>query len=386
MDYRKLPEFHVRNSQAVIHSRNNWDFESSEQDIKSCSIKDIRSTMLEIIEPNLPSKNGPYYTAGVEILGSLTIRVDISESLDSPWESGWTHLEVAPDGQMMLIVSAFAMREMAPIDFRDTIAALGSRENYQLIDISPFDDYGTGYRDEDNSDVEARRFELYFLVPSVVGSIADVIRFARQIEQEVYFYRLGIRSPKVVERIIQMGQVERLVGMRENIWLDVKAYGYEMGKNENQWKFELASDVACFANSEHGGIIVVGIATKNRSGHNEVLKKVTPVPVDETRIQRYLTSIDERVHPPVSGLNAGEVPFDDGMVVYLSIPPQLEENKPFLVQGAFWDGKYQGGAIFIPRRRDEYSIPVKAREIHTMLVAGRSLLRSGQIPPPRPEG
>jgi len=383
MDYRELPEYEVGCGRASIHSRNEWDFESSEHDIGDCTTDCIRSTMMRIIDPR---KHDSYHSAGVEVIGSLTVEMDVSESFDSPWESPWIYFEVAQNDQMMLIITAYSMRDIATQEFRDTVATMGNREGILLLHISPFDEFGMGFKSDDGRKgeaelgVTARRFEIYFLLPSKFGVISEVIRFARLVQQEIYFHKIGIRSPKVAEKVIEIGQIERLIGMRENIWLEVKSAPYEMKKNENQWKVELATDVASFANSERGGILILGMGTHGREGHNEVIKEVRPVPVSGNRIQKYLATIDERIHPPVSGLSVGEVPFGKGVVVYILIPAQFEEVKPFLVQGAFWDEKFQGAAILIPRRRDEHSIPVKAREIHSMLVAGRYFLRSGRLP------
>jgi hypothetical protein len=76
-----------------------------------------------------------------------------------------------------------------------------------------------------------------------------------------------------------------------------------------------------------------------------------------------------------------------GDLLAISVPPQPEELKPFLVHGAILEGKVEGAFVSIVRRRGEHSVPITAPAIHAMLSAGRALLRRGQLPedpkPPR---
>jgi hypothetical protein len=76
-----------------------------------------------------------------------------------------------------------------------------------------------------------------------------------------------------------------------------------------------------------------------------------------------------------------QVKAQDGVIFVVHVPPQPEEHKPFLVQGAIVNGKVEGAFISILRRRGEESIPITAASIHATLSAGRALLRRGQLPP-----
>jgi hypothetical protein len=71
---------------------------------------------------------------------------------------------------------------------------------------------------------------------------------------------------------------------------------------------------------------------------------------------------------------------DDGMLILIDVPPQPEELKPFLVHGAIVDGKAEGAFISIVRRQGDETIPITAPMIHSMLAAGRALLRRGELP------
>ncbi|WP_246090605.1 AlbA family DNA-binding domain-containing protein [Nonomuraea deserti] len=204
-------------------------------------------------------------------------------------------------------------------------------------------------------------------------TIAQICAIRRELNYNSFFFSQSFTDPRMVYELVRTGGIGRLIGMAENEWLEVKSAPYEM-KRDKQWQSELSEDVARFANSEYGGILIIGIRSEKREGR-DVLKKLTPLPIDGRRVDRYHQSIDSHLHPPVDRLRIESVPYEDGEVVYILVPPQPEERKPFLVQGAFIDGRYQQGVISIVRRRGEHSIPVTAREIHAMLAAGRALLR-----------
>jgi hypothetical protein len=95
----------------------------------------------------------------------------------------------------------------------------------------------------------------------------------------------------------------------------------------------------------------------------------------------YKQAIEDHLHPPPDNLRIEAIDAqDDGMLILIDIPPQPEELKPFLVHGAIVDGKVEGAFISIVRRRGEGSIPITAPMIHSMLAAGRALLRREELP------
>ena len=63
----------------------------------------------------------------------------------------------------------------------------------------------------------------------------------------------------------------------------------------------------------------------------------------------------------------------------MTVPRQEEELKPFLMHGAFVNGKVQGAYISIVRRSGGDSIPITAQQIRSTLAAGRALLRRGEL-------
>ncbi|WP_158711439.1 AlbA family DNA-binding domain-containing protein [Streptomyces xylophagus] len=178
----------------------------------------------------------------------------------------------------------------------------------------------------------------------------------------------------VVAQELCHGAPESLIGSEESDWLEVKSQGYNLDIFRD--RIELAQDVSRFANSEGGGLLVVGYRTK-KTRHGEVISKFTPEKEALVRANRYRSIIDARVFPPVDGLRVRASQQEGGWVLSILVPPQAEENKPFLVHGAIVDGKMEGAFISVVRRRGEASIPITGPAIHSMLAAGRGLLRGG---------
>ncbi|MFJ3886943.1 RNA-binding domain-containing protein [Streptomyces rubrogriseus] len=176
--------------------------------------------------------------------------------------------------------------------------------------------------------------------------------------------------------LLRAGHADVLIGQPEGPWLDVKSSHYDL--DSTQGKISIAQAVSRFANAEHGGIVVVGMKGKKVPG-GELIHSLHPVPVDGKTLRRYQSALEQHIYPPPDLLDI-ECHVTDGQgVVFLHMPPQPEELKPFLVHGAVVDGQVEGAFISIVRRRGEGSIPITAPAIHSTLAAGRALLRRGQI-------
>jgi hypothetical protein len=195
----------------------------------------------------------------------------------------------------------------------------------------------------------------------------------------------GLLSRDVVVQVLRAGHPEALLGQPESICLDVKRQHYDFSGVAG--KISLARDVARFANAEQGGVLVVGLRGRKVPG-GEVISALTPVVVTGHDVRRYTQAIETHLFPLVEGLEVFSVRAEaGGHLLAISVPPQPEELKPFLVHGAILEGKVEGAFVSIVRRRGEHSVPITAPAIHAMLSAGRALLRRGQLPedpePPR---
>jgi hypothetical protein len=181
-------------------------------------------------------------------------------------------------------------------------------------------------------------------------------------------------------RVLQLGEFGKFIGRRESEWLEVKSMAYELKANSNKaaWKFEFAKDVAQFANSSTGGILILGFKTNNKDT-GDVIEAMSLLVYDEKRVKRYRDVLKERIYPHITGLMVDEVVNDRGLcAVYAYVPAQADDNKPYLVTGAVIDGEFENAGITVPRRAGDSVAPATARELHAMIIAGKALLRDQQ--------
>ncbi|MFF7327221.1 ATP-binding protein [[Kitasatospora] papulosa] len=186
----------------------------------------------------------------------------------------------------------------------------------------------------------------------------------------------GVLTRETAVSLLRAEKADLLIGQPEGPWLDVKVDHYDLSGRTG--KISLAQAVARFANAEHGGVIVVGMKGK-KVPSGEIIKSVHPVPMDARVQRKYELAIQQHLYPPPDYLTVELVPCGYGMLVVVSLPPQPEELKPFLVHGAIVDGAVEGAFISIVRRRGEDSIPITAPSIHATMAAGRALLRRGKV-------
>ncbi|WP_152024510.1 ATP-binding protein [Tessaracoccus flavescens] len=178
-----------------------------------------------------------------------------------------------------------------------------------------------------------------------------------------------------VADLVRGGCAGLLVGQAEGHWLDAKSEEYDL--TSTRGKISLAQAVARFANAEEGGLIVVGAKAK-KIPDGEVIREVRGiVPRHSDTRARYLRVLDHHLYPPALGIRIDLIPAEGKRaLIAIDIPPQPEEQKPFLVHGAITaEGETEGAFISIVQRRGEGSIPITAPMIHSTLAAGRALLR-----------
>lgn len=132
--------------------------------------------------------------------------------------------------------------------------------------------------------------------------------------------------------IIESRDFERLVGTVENAYFDCKRQPYGVDNNEAQ-KRELAKDVSAFANAG-GGFIFIGFRTEKNTTHSG--DEVTAIrPFDQSLIDhsRYEQIIAAWIYPMVERLSIAWFDMSDAKgIAVITIPPQRERTKPFLIK------------------------------------------------------
>jgi hypothetical protein len=174
--------------------------------------------------------------------------------------------------------------------------------------------------------------------------------------------------------LILGGHAEALVGLYESSWLEAKRAPYDL--TDVAQKLELALDVAALANSETGGLLVVGLATKNDSRGDRVVG-VTPTKPELIDRRKYRQHLDRLIYPAVAGLDLHLVSHgSEGLALLaVEIPSQAEQVKPFLVGGTLIQGKLRGSYFTVATRRDDSRMVASPAEIHGLLAAGRLATR-----------
>jgi hypothetical protein len=215
-------------------------------------------------------------------------------------------------------------------------------------------------------------WELDVEVPHRARTVGDAYRVGTDILALLTCLDGVGLQPGSTWNLLASGRVDLLIGQPESAWLEVKSSPYNLDNEAS--KVELAQDVSRFANGEFEGLLVIGIRTRRRPD-GEVLSGLSPSTYPANVLRRYRDVLDRRIHPPIEGLEVEKVAVSGGDLICIRVPAQPEELKPFLVHGAVVAGRHEGGFISIVRRRGEHSIPVTGPAIHSMLAAGRALLR-----------
>lgn len=191
-------------------------------------------------------------------------------------------------------------------------------------------------------------------------------------------WHTGHLTATTARDLILGGHVSALVGQLESSWLEAKSQQYDLSTEAG--KLDAAEMVAQFANSENGGLVVIGLKTKTGITGEDVIKAISPVPSDPKNARRYADIIRSRVFPPLVGHQIDAVTVPGGEIILIAVPPQPEESKPFLIHGAIpGRGKFRGTYISILTRDGDRSVSTRAESIHASLVAGRALLRGSEV-------
>lgn len=105
-------------------------------------------------------------------------------------------------------------------------------------------------------------------------------------------------SRMAIVSALAQGRPEDIKGTAENAWLDFKRTPYPV--QTDRGKFDLAKDVAAFANAQ-GGLLVCGISTialENEA--KDVADEVMPFPIDQAKVQSCRDVINRLVKPPAN--------------------------------------------------------------------------------------
>ncbi len=196
-----------------------------------------------------------------------------------------------------------------------------------------------------------------FAVPLRNQTIGDALRIGDQAWALISALDGGRLTLESTVGLLRTGFAQSLVDQAEGPWFDAKREPYRL--DDTVHKFELAKDVAAFANTANGGIIVLGARTR-RVNDQDVVRAITEIPLHLVKRGSYRQIIADRVHPQVEGLEIGLVEAaDERGVAYIYVPAQRRELQPFVVKGATASRKVHANFVSLPERvgEDTRAIP-----------------------------
>jgi Putative DNA-binding domain len=177
--------------------------------------------------------------------------------------------------------------------------------------------------------------------------------------------------------LLSGGRWDLFVGQPESEWLEAKGEPYDHLRKKlgKQWRYELAKDVAAFANSPEGGIIVIGLSTQDK-GDGDVIDGVLEFDLDRVEGPVYRRHISQLVYPRLTGFEVRRIEGSAkgrGLAV-LVIPPQPEPSRPFLVSGLIRQDRLWGKFTFLPFRRGDVTDLIETEALHTRIRLGEQVI------------
>ncbi len=163
-------------------------------------------------------------------------------------------------------------------------------------------------------------------------------------------------------------KLEELLGLVECGWLDAKSGVYKL--DDPAGAEELAKDVAGFANSTTGGLLLVGFSTQ-KQGDCEVLDSVRPVPRNLVDLDRHRKLIRERVIPPPRDVNVEWIDCGSGKgILVIDVPAQPPARLPHVVPGPTKSTEVSRLSVAVPVREADATAWLPQAEIQRLLAAG----------------
>ncbi len=179
-------------------------------------------------------------------------------------------------------------------------------------------------------------------------------------------------TPGQIIDLLARYESKRLIGAQETEQIDFKQAPYQL--NEDRYKWELAKDIAAFAN-KRGGLIIVGIECEQRT--NEIIESavaIRPLRKALVDLQQHRGVIDRWIYPRPEGVDLRWYPPDgeDVAVLAIEIPAQDGARMPFIVRDMRDPGAEFRGAVGVPRRDGERVVWETAQDLHRHITGGRA--------------
>ncbi|MFB7375899.1 hypothetical protein [Kitasatospora purpeofusca] len=161
-----------------------------------------------------------------------------------------------------------------------------------------------------------------------------------------------------------------LLGFPECRWLDAKGAPYEL-KSPSAVE-ELAKDIASFANSTEGGVIVLGIGTRLENGQ-EILDRLLPFDRSSVDLDEMRKLLRERITPAPRNVSIEWIEHGGpGQgIVFIDVPPQAVGNLPHVVAAPNGKpGQVNPVTVAVPLRESDGTHWLPRTEVQRLLSLG----------------
>jgi hypothetical protein len=175
---------------------------------------------------------------------------------------------------------------------------------------------------------------------------------------------MAVASRLALIQAVSREDFQAVLGTAESNWLDFKDQPYRLDEPQQRW--ELAKDVAAFANST-GGMIVIGYRTERLENEGiERAVQVRFVPKTLVEPDRYRSVIQDWMYPRVLEMDMKWFPPEPeprGIFV-IDVPGQARGSQPFVVRRMIDEGGRETGALGIPERDGDRVVWMGAETVH----------------------
>lgn len=180
----------------------------------------------------------------------------------------------------------------------------------------------------------------------------------------------GEFGPGVVRDLVASGRTDLLLGQPESDRFDAKS---DLGRpRTDRARFELAKDVAAFANTGQEAIVVIGLKTRKRGGQ-DVVSSAVPKTRDIGTLSAIRGVLSSWLFPAPTGLRVRAVGPQRSFAL-IEIPAQPPEVLPVMVRRATLAGTFADTQFTIPERLGAETVYWDAGRLHSLIAAGRGAL------------
>ena len=179
-----------------------------------------------------------------------------------------------------------------------------------------------------------------------------------------------------VTEVLEHRRFSILVGRKEDLWFEAKErHEFNLAGNANH-RFEVAKDVSAMANAD-GGFLLIGLKTEPvLEEKTDQVSELNLITADQFDADQFFGVIKDCIHPPIRGLDVKWIESAETAAQGLGcviIPPQSEDDRPFLMKHVFdGDAKLRHIVFGIARRIGSSNRPLTIEELHHDVQQGKA--------------